>query len=142
MKQEILSQLEALFAKHPMLVAAPGTADEIGKIESYAGFALPVDYRDFVTRFGGAVVGPYSVFGVGAAKAMGSGEDSVIRVTERFRSQRWPGCEQSLVVSMDHAGNPVTLDAHGCLRLHDHDDGRAEQVGTSFEDFLLRCLAA
>jgi len=125
----------------PVLVAGPATVNDIENIEEFFGFSLPPEYRAFVAKYGAAVVGPYSVYGVGAAEAMGTDEDSVIRVTERFRADGWPGTEGTLVIPMDLAGNAITLDADGQVCRFDHDTGTSEQVSASFGEFILRCLS-
>lgn len=133
-----IASLDSLFAESPVLVSGPAPAQELLRIEDYAGFGLPTDYRTFVERYGGAIVGAYSVYGFGASHAMGNNESSVITMTEHFRSQKWPGTEGGLVVSMDHAGNPVTLDKQGCVWLHDHDFGSTEKLADSFEEHIIR----
>lgn len=140
MNEIIFSKLDANFSKHPVLVAGPASEATVTQIETWIGFTLPDDYKAFVTRYGGAIVGPYSFFGHGASDAMGDDESSAIRVTERFRSQRWPGCESTLVISMDHAGNAITLDQQGFVHRYDHDSGTTEQLAVSFEDFINWCL--
>lgn len=141
MRSETLAALDADFKKHPVLVAGPVTALEVAKMENAVGFSLPADYKLFVERFGGAIVGPYSVFGLRASDAMGDDEHSALAVTERFRKQHWRGTEGWLVVSIDHAGNPFGLDKEGRVFVSDHDAGFVEMVSDSFEDFLrTHCL--
>lgn len=140
MKDGTLDLLDSLFAEFPILVSGPGPARELVRIEEYVGFDLPADYKAFVERYGGAIGGPYSIYGFGASGAMGMDESSVITMTEHFRRQRWPGTEGCLVVSMDHSGNPVTLDEHGYVWLHDHDLGSIEKIADSFEGYLIQNL--
>jgi len=137
-----ISALDANFAEFPMLVAGPPSEADFAALEAAAPFALPADYITFVKRYGGAIVGPYSVFGIGASDAMGKDDSSVTRVTDRFRAQRWPGTESTLVISMDHAGNPITMNAAGHVHLFDHDCGDTHRLGDSFEDFIHWCLQA
>ncbi len=140
MKETVLADLDAEFTKHPVLVAGPASAADVSQIEAFAGFSLPADYKIFVERYGGAIVGPYSVFGFGASDAMGDDEFSAIQVTERFRSQQWPWTESHLVISMDHAGNAITLDAQGRVYRYDHDSGSTEELACSFESFIKWCI--
>jgi hypothetical protein len=136
MTKEILEALEADFKKHPVLVGTSVPAREVAELEKAVGFALPADYKTFVERFGGAIIGPYSVFGLRSSDAMGDDESSAIEVTWRFRKQRWKGTENWLVISMDHAGNPFGLDEEGRVFLSDHDAGVVEKVADTFEDFI------
>jgi len=142
MNATTLALLDSDFAKHPVLVAGPASNSDVLEIESFAGFVLPADYRTFVERYGAAIVGPYSVFGVGASDAMGDDESSAIQVTEYFRSQQWPGTESNLVISRDHAGNAITLDRQGRVHRYDHDSGSTEELAGSFEGFIKWCLKA
>lgn len=137
----MFENLQADLAHHPVLVAGPAPTSQIDRIEAYAGFHLPPSYREFVSRFGAAIVGPYPVYGSGAAEAMGSEGSSVITVTERFRADRWPGCTGALVISMDHAGNAITMDGSGQVTRFDHDTGANELVSESFEQFVDWCLS-
>lgn len=141
MKNETLMLLEADFEKHPVLIAGPVPRQEVLDLEKAVGFTLPADYKIFVERFGGAIVGPYSVFGLRSSEAMASNENSAMEVTKQYRQQAWPGTENWLVVSIDHAGNPFGLDQHGQIFISDHDAVVIEIVANSFEDFLYnRCL--
>ncbi|MBS0253880.1 MAG: SMI1/KNR4 family protein [Proteobacteria bacterium] len=137
MKDKMISVLDAKFEKCPVLVAGAANAGRISELEDFAGFRLPAAYKEFVERYGGAIVGPYSVFGWGASEAMGSNEDSAIAVTNRFRADLWPGSENNLVVSMDHAGNAIMLDEMGTISRFDHDSGDTEILAPGFEHFIL-----
>jgi hypothetical protein len=142
MTKSLFSKLDADFAELPVLMAGPTSDQTIDEIRAFAGFDLPDCYRSFVVRYGGAIVGPYSIFGKGASPAMGSSEASVSEVTKRFREQGWPGTEDTLVISMDHAGNPITLNAYGHVYRYDHDSGVTEKLADTFEAFVLWCLKA
>jgi hypothetical protein len=114
---------------------------EVLELERQIGFILPKDYKDFVAQYGGGIVGPYRIYGRRAAPAMGSNESSALMVTERFRKQRWAGTEGWLVVSTDHAGNPIGLDKEGKVWIADHDAGIVEVIACGFEEYLRkRCL--
>jgi hypothetical protein len=72
---------------------------------------------------------------------MARNEASVVEVTRRFRQKRWPGTDTWLVISIDHAGNPVGMDRAGKVWISDHDAGTVESIANSFEDYLRkRCL--
>ena len=143
MNQTTVARLDADFAEYPMLVAGPVEEAAVNELEAAVGFQLPSDYRAFVMRYGGAIVGAYSIYGVGASDAMGDNESSAMQVTERFRMQKWPGTGSALVVSTDHAGNAITLNAEGRVHRFDHDNGTTEQLAESFEDLIVNwCLKA
>ncbi len=57
--------------------------------------------------FGGAMVGPYPIFGLRPVEVMGDNHWSVVDVTRRYRIDGVAGTEDWVVFSEDHAGNPV-----------------------------------
>lgn len=141
MRAETLHALDTMFRESPVMCAGTATREEVDQLESSIGFRLPDDYREFVERFGGAIVGPFSVYGVQGSDAMGDDESSALDVTNRFRSDGWQGTDQWLVVSMDHSGNPVGLDREGKVWISDHDAGAIQELAPTFEDYLRRwCL--
>ena len=71
MKTDTIAELEKGFAEFPVMSAGPVPAAEIDELERAVGFPLAGDYREFIARYGGAIVGPFRIFGLRAAKAMG-----------------------------------------------------------------------
>ncbi|MBF0234383.1 MAG: SMI1/KNR4 family protein [Desulfamplus sp.] len=146
MEKDTWDKLEDMFNKSPLMKAEAVEADVVNKLSEYVGFTLSLDYVEFMNRYGGAIVGSYSIFGLGAADAMGDNEASAIDVTKRFRDDGWAGTENWLVISMDHSGNPVGLDLDGKVWLSDHDAGAVSQLADSFEEYLrkwcLKCCRA
>jgi hypothetical protein len=141
MKDDTWRALEDLFKKYPIMRASSVPGEEIDIAEAEAGVRLSSDYRDFVSKFGGAVVGPYSVFGLRQADAMGPEECSFLEITRKFRAQGWPGVNEWAVISMDHAGNPIGMSEDGRIWCSDHDAGQIFLVAPTFEDYLRsRCL--
>jgi cell wall assembly regulator SMI1 len=140
MKSDTLNALERMFHESPVMCAGAVNRTEVGALENQIGFRLPADYREFVERFGGAIVGPFSVYGLKASEAMGDEESSAVKVTKRFRADAW-GTDKWLVVSMDHSGNPVGLDPDGKIWISDHDARTVEILASSFEEYLRKwCL--
>jgi hypothetical protein len=142
MNQSTWEKLEEMFAEAPMMKATPVDEAELLQSAAAAGFVLPSDYVQFVCRYGGATVGPYSVYGLRASETMGRDEASAFDVTKRFRSQGWKGLDGALVISSDHSGNPVYLAPSGEVWITDHDFGGASKLANNFEDYLLsKCLS-
>ena len=137
----MFDQLDADLKGDRVLVAGPAPLSGIDAIEAFAGFRLPASYRDFVKRYGAAIVGPFPVYGIGASEAMSAKDASVVDVTERFRGGEWPSVLETLVISTDHAGNPITLDGDGRVQRYDHDCGVIELISKSFEGFLEWCTS-
>ena len=68
-------------------------------------------------------------------------EWSVVEVNRRYRADRWPGVDGWLIVSADHAGNPMGIAGDGRVWVSDHDSRDLALVAESFEHFLRKeCL--
>ena len=94
-----------------------------------------------IGRYGGAIIGPFRVFGLRKAVPMGRTEALFVEVTKSFRRQRWPGAEKWAVISIDQACNSVELDAEGKIWTFDHDTRTMQVIATSFEAYLRKlCL--
>ena len=140
MTPRTVQRLDDKFASMPGLVAETvPTEEEIDAAEQQVGQRFSPQYRDFVLRYGGAMVGSLPVFGLRTAEVMGD-DDSVIAVTAHFRTQRWPGSESWAVISVDLAGNPIGLAADGSVWISDHDAGEILLIAPSFEAFVLGVL--
>lgn len=140
MKLDTLESLRAFFAQYPELLAGPASSAEIQSASAALGMPFPDDYREFLSECGGGIVGPCSIYGVRPVDAMGR-DWSVVAMTEAYRSQRWPGVEEWLIVSSDHGGNPIGVGRDGQVWISDHDLGVVEVLAVDFEEFLrTRCL--
>lgn len=137
MMPDTVDRLDAMLAEYPFMRAedAPSEA-EVAQAEQRVGVAFPDDCRQFLLRYGGAMVGPYPVFGLRPVEVMGVDFWSVVDVTEQCRADGIPGTDQWVVISMDHAGNPVGIDRDGAIWIHDHDFGGLAHLATSFEDYI------
>src|SRR3954468_21581533 len=124
MDTETLTRLERDFQKFPVMRAADTGVvrnQEIEDAQRAVGFVFHPDYRLFLQRFGGAMVGAYPIFGLRRAEVMADDMWSVVEVTRHFRAQRCPGADESYIISMDGFGNPIGLSGDGTIRNYDHD---------------------
>lgn len=126
--------------RDPLLRAEAVPAEEIEAASEELGMPFSADYKDFVLRYGGALVGSSPIIGLRAAELMGALEGSVVKATQHFRKDGWPGVESWAVISIDPFGNPIGLAADDSVWLSDHDSHVIEKVAESFQDYLLRCL--
>ena len=141
MRQDTWKAIEEMFERFPFMCAEPVELEEISAASDQLGIPFVEDYRDFVHRYGGAIVGPYRIYGLRRAEAMGENERSVVDVTLQFRRQQWPGTQKWIVFSTDHGGNPIGFDMTGVVWTFDHDSGREEITHDCFETYLRkRCL--
>lgn len=141
MRDDTWAALESHFARHPFLRGGPVPQKEIDAASAALHVTFPDDYREFLLRHGGAIVGPYPVFGLRPVEPMGN-EWSVLEVNQRYRTERWPGVDDWLIVSVDHAGNPMGIGTDGRVWVSDHDFGDISRIADSFEHFLRKeCLS-
>ncbi|MBN9691163.1 MAG: SMI1/KNR4 family protein [Verrucomicrobia bacterium] len=140
MRSDTLEALENRFRESPFLKGGEVPRAEIDQAAAALGASLPPDYVEFVERFGGGIVGPYPIFGLRRVDAMGR-TFSVVDVTNELRKQNWPGTAGWIVVSEDHAGNPIGLAPDGKVWIADHDFGQVTVVAENFEHYLRKkCL--
>ncbi len=140
MKDETWQQLDTEFAEFPFLRAPHGASiEELDAASTELGIPFPEDYRAFLHRYGGAIVGPYPIIGLRNAEIMG--KESVIEVNRRYRAGQWPDIENWLIISVDHGGNPLGIAPDGRVWVTDHDFGVTDPVAENFEEFLLQLLS-
>jgi hypothetical protein len=141
MRDDTWKRLEDEFSNFPMLQAGSVPLEEIDAASAEIGRAFPDDYREFLNRYGGAVVGPYRIFGLRRTELMAKAW-SVIEMNRKVREQQYPAIDTWLVISEDHAGNPFGIAPDGKVYVSDHDFGQIVLTADSFEDFIRRkCLA-
>lgn len=142
MKPETLLRLEELFESMPVLVAGgPVSPEEITDAERQIGIPLPRDYREFVERYGGAIVGSLPIFGLRHAEAMPRRAFSVVDMTKRMRADRWEPTDEWAVISMDLGGNPIGINSTGEVWISDHDFREVRKIADTFEAFVLLQLS-
>ncbi|MDG2131687.1 MAG: SMI1/KNR4 family protein [Fuerstiella sp.] len=136
-------RLEERFTESPVLRASTTPSDtEINEAAQALGVSFDSDYREFVKLYGGAMVGPYPIFGLRPVEVMDDELWSVVTVTARYRETGIADVVGWYVVSEDHAGNPVGIDAEGKVWTYDHDFGGPAIIASSFEEYLRsKCLS-
>lgn len=131
--------MEADFREFPFKCAGQVDEREIREAEGALGRQFPPDYFEFLKRYGGAIVGPYPVFGLRKAPRMGKAY-SVVEVTNEYRGSGYP-FRDWIIISEDHAGNPIGLAPDGRVYTFDHDFRQTLQIADSFEGYLRKeCL--
>ncbi len=106
---------------------------DIARAQDALGVLFHEDYKAFVMTFGGSFVGA-PIYGFNNSSLLES--STVVDLTERFRSDRWPGADDAYVISFDMAGNPVMVDPSGAVITYDHDSGEMICLSTSFRGFV------
>jgi len=141
MRPETVRRLDELFSTSPVLLGGgPVSAAEIDAAEQQVGLKFASDYREFVERYGGAIVGSLPVIGLRQAEVMGP--ETVAEITAQFRADGWEPTDEWVVISVDLAGNPIGLTSGGEVWVSDHDFGETVMVAPTFEEFVVQLLDA
>lgn len=142
MKDEVIALMSLKLDESPVLRAESlPSENEISDAETELGIPFGTDYRQFLLQFGGAMIGPYPIFGLRPVEVMGDNYWSVVDVTKRYRKDEIPGTNEWIVFSEDHSGNPVGFDQMGVIWTHDHDFDGIRRVCDSFEEYVrTKCL--
>lgn len=70
MRPETWTLIEEKFKKHPVLKAEAVPYEESDAAATVAGITFPQDYREFIHRYGGAILGPLPIIGLRRSQAM------------------------------------------------------------------------
>jgi hypothetical protein len=142
MNPETMARLMDKLSESPILRAESlPSAVEIDDASREVGVPFSTDYRDFLLTFGAAMVGPSPIYGLRPVEVMGDDSWSVVAMTKQFREDEVPEATGWVIISTDHAGNPVGMDRDGAIWIHDHDFGGAARLAKNFEEYLrIRCL--
>ena len=124
--------------KNPELKGKPATTEEIENIEKELKINLNKDYKEFISRFGGAYAG-IDIYGWSNASVLGV--NTVIDLTIKFRkefeeSEFHDEVNRSLVFSDDGSGNPIVISDRGEIVIYYHDSGEKEILSESLGDFI------
>ena len=141
MTPSALSRLDRYARDQPRCVAGPAASSDVDAAERRIGMPLHPDFREFVLRYGGALIGSLPVYGVRTAEMMGDPAfETFDEVTLRFRGDAWPGTRDWVVISTDLGGNPIGLASEGDVWTCDHDAGELLLLAPTFEAFVLGLL--
>jgi hypothetical protein len=132
------------FQRRPQARAAAIAAEDFDRLMAIFKPNIDPDYREFVLRYGGGIVGADSIYGLRRAEWMGTigGKDTAPDITQWFRDRNWPGIRDWLIFTVDQGGNPIGLAPDQTVWLSDQlDFKQIVQVASGFEDYLLKwCL--
>jgi hypothetical protein len=142
MMKDTIDKLNSEFSEFPTMRAdSLPSSKEIEEASKEVGVPFAPDYHEFLSHFGGAMVGAYPIYGLRSVPVMGSHRWSVVEVTRQFRDDKVPGCDSWVVISEDQAGNPIGMDSEGSIWIHDHDFGGISPLAKSFEEYIrTNCL--
>ena len=140
MKFETWKKLDSLFEKYEFLKSSVVPENEIFDAEKRLNVKFDADYFSFLRRYGGAIVGPYPIFGLRKVMPMDHALWSIVKVTNHYRNEGRLGVDDWYIVSVDHSDNPIGINIDGVVYKSNHDFGVTEIVNNTFEEYLTRCL--
>ena len=138
MQASTLQALEDSYAESPGMRAEGAPQSEIDQAAARLRVPFPVDYQEFLLRYGGGHAGSFSVAGLRRWQFAGTTDWSVVELTEWHRSQHYPGAERWVIFSDDGFGNPVGFVGSGRVWISDHNSCEFVCLESSFEDWLRR----
>lgn len=143
MRQNTWDAINKLLERFPDL---RGEAVEFVEIELAAlelGVRFPIDYAEYLRRYGSTQLGPYPIFGPRRASPMGRIHGTVVEATRSFYRHKSLANQNWIIFSVDTGGNPVAFDGEGKVWVHNSATGATEAIAESFEAYLrLVCLKA
>lgn len=132
--------LDEEFKKNPELQAGDTLLVDIDQVEKEIGLKFSAPYKNFIKKYGGAIVGGNFIFGLKQQRSMDDYLWSVTQNTNFFKEeQEWPDIEDWYIISDDGRGNPIGIDPQGVVWLSDHDAGFEKvKLADNFEEFLYK----
>jgi len=141
MDSELVKALSEFFSCWPGAAYGPISEAELEKEESDLGIRLPEDYRDFILRYGGAVVGNSVIYGTRQSEFGACDPVSFAAQTRIFRKEVPLDFAEMVVISVDQSGNPIGFISNdNVVFVYDFDFGGRLTLAESFSDFIRQCL--
>lgn len=136
MKSEIWALINQQYVRYRSAWAERVPQDEID--EAFKGLPSSPDYREFVLRYGGGLVGTHPFYGLRLAEDMGKieGKATAPEITLVFRSHNFPGVQEWLVLSTDGFGNPIGMASDGAIWISDGARLQVQKLADNFEGFI------
>lgn len=130
----IESLSSAWHARDSSIRYTPATEAQLVEFEEVHG-PIPVEFREFLSVFGGGVVGGEWVDGI----------EQLGETHRKFKLEREPGgwsLTETFIIGWDGAGNPMGInEKSGAVVVEDHTFGGVHVLAPSFEEFLRLGLA-
>lgn len=110
---------------------SPATEQELSRFES-AFCPIPKDFRWFLAKCGGGVVGSEWIDGISQLSATHE------KYNREKGSQGWQR-SAAFVIGWDGSGNPISIcDVSGVVLVEDHNSHEVYELAPSFEEFLTK----
>jgi hypothetical protein len=143
MRQDTWDAINTTLKRFPDLRAEGVEFVEIEMAALELEVRFPVDYAEYLRRYGSAQMGHYPIFGPRRSSLMGRIHGTVVEATRRFRRYHSPESKEWIIFSMDSSGNPIGFDEGGKVWVHHQETGERKAMAESFEAYLrLVCRVA
>lgn len=115
---------------------------DINKAEIELNVKFDDSYKQFLLKYGGAMVSGDLLYGLSYQDDMSMDCWSVIQNTNFYKvTQKWPDIDDWYIISDDGRGNPIGCKPDGSVWLSDHDVGFEQvKLADDFEEFLHKLL--
>jgi len=121
------------------MYSEPISENELMALRVYFGWPIPEKYIEFLKFSSGAMVGAYPIYGTNPIELMDKRRNTIISATDDFRHDDWNFGTGCMVMSENHAGDPILLYKNGCIAMLSHD-GFEKKNWKNFTNFLSWCL--
>ncbi|WP_428145560.1 SMI1/KNR4 family protein [Delftia acidovorans] len=126
---------------YPFMFSEGVSQSEIQKlIDVYHGL-VSSQYQEFLKFSGGAIIGAYPLYGVSSVELMDAHFNTVSKVTNKYEDDGMIEKGRFLVISENHAGDPICLNVDGSVVEFSHD-GFQEKSWEDFNGFIEWCADA
>lgn len=140
MRNSIHKALTKEFSNNPETVGKVVDLSKIKNSEKVLDVRLPDDYKEFIHKYGGAIINGHEIFGLSKAAWM-SENYNYMSQSKRFRNELPNKFSQMVVFSIDGAGNPVGfLPGKSSIFVFDHNFGGRYDMAKSFEEYIEKIL--
>jgi len=120
----------------------PVPYSEIEEAERRLGVSFPDDYRDFIHRYGGAVIGGTSILGLRQPPLMPDEPPFVTDESLQSRSELPAPYNKIVVISIDGFGNPIGfVPPDPSIIIFNYDFGGRSVLAPSFEEYVALLLS-
>jgi hypothetical protein len=141
MKEETHRKIEDYQAEYEGCQGEPATLEQVTAAEAVLGVSFSDDYKEFLSIYGGAEVGAYTIMGLNKAEETSPFLWNVVDVTNKFIKDGCSFIVGNYVVSVDLGGSPIFVDGSGVVWIFDHDSGAVEEKAKSVEEYIVNCLS-
>jgi len=126
---------------YPFMFAEGVSQSEIQKLVDVYHGLVSSQYQEFLKFSGGAIIGAYPLYGVSSVELMDAHFNTVSKVTNKYEDDRMIEKGRFLVISENHAGDPICLNMDGAVVEFSHD-GFQEKSWEDFNGFIEWCADA